>query len=182
MPHPKVTPCLSRSSYSTCSCQWARILSKRQQCSGGSWMSHSEWCTDSLPWAPGAFPSARLANPNPHLDTCGFTPKACVRPRGRFSALIVAHDCPSVTSVITTMYLTGRNEFKCVLRLFESWFPICGSTPLSLCTISCCGFQKNTLLICLGARRTRLASLRGNGKRLLPLSLSTSASSYSVCF
>lgn len=47
----------------------------------------------------------------------------------------LAHDRPGMVSVIMVMYITGRNEFKCFVRLFELWFPICGST-CCLCVLS----------------------------------------------
>lgn len=43
------------------------------------------------------------------------------------SLLFLVHDHPSMVSVIMVMYITGRNEFKCFVRLFELWFPICAS-------------------------------------------------------
>lgn len=45
-------------------------------------------------------------------------------------------------SVIMLMYITGRNEFKCFVRLSESWFPICGSTCCLCVLISCRGFRR----------------------------------------
>ena len=44
------------------------------------------------------------------------------------SFLFLVHDHPSMVFVIMVMYITGRNEFKCFVRLFELWFPICAST------------------------------------------------------
>lgn len=51
------------------------------------------------------------------------------------SFIFPVHGGPSVVSVITVMYITGRNEFKCFVRLFESWFPICASA-CCVCVLS----------------------------------------------
>lgn len=67
---------------------------------------------------------------NHYIVHRGFTPKAFVILLGRFSVseffgglvvlfLFLAHDHPGMVSVIMVMYITGRNEFKCFVRLFE---------------------------------------------------------------
>lgn len=69
------------------------------------------------------------------LHERSFTSKACVRPRGRLSFQILVHGHPSMVSVIMVTYITGRNEFNCCVRLFESWLPICGSACCCLCVL-----------------------------------------------
>ncbi len=101
------------------------------------------------------------------LHIYGFTPKACVRPCGRFSVSeFFLNSGESATiipawlvSVIMVMCITGRNEFKCFVRLFELWFPICGSS-CCLCVLShvVTSDEHKSRLTCRGVRRTRPAS------------------------
>lgn len=110
------------------------------------------------------------------------------------SFLILVHDHRSMVSVIMVMHITGRNEFNCFVRLFELWFPICGST-CCLCVLShvVASDEHNPQPTCWGGRRTCLASLGGNDTgclfSLLWLQLLTQDgvssfcdAAYSVCF
>lgn len=102
------------------------------------------------------------------------------------SFLILVHDQPSMVSVIMVMYITGRNEFKCFVRLFELWFPICGST-CRLCVLShvVASDEHNPRPTCRGVRQTCLASRGGNDTgcffSLLWLQLLSQDSVFSFC-
>lgn len=139
--------------------------------------------------------NAGLAEPSVSSETTvtyiyGFTPKARVRPFGQLSVisvfLFLVHDHPSMVSVIMVMHITGRNEFKCFVRLFELWFPICGST-CCLCVLShvVASDEHNPQPTCRGVRRTCLASHGGGNTgcffSLLWLQLLSQNSIFSFC-
>lgn len=63
---------------------------------------------------------------------------------GFFYFLFLAHDHPGLVSVIMVIYITGRNEFKCFVRLFELWFPSVAQP--AVCVYLMLWLQTNTVL------------------------------------